>query len=124
MLNCAANTSQVYSSCIPTFEYVPAIPLVFHLPCSTLCLGTDTVRTPAFLKEMGSLVVQRENIAGSGVCIYVTEHPSMHHPLETHYQPQLSHQGSTMVTYYVHPITSPSQVPRQPRNASVYYVSK
>jgi hypothetical protein len=55
----------------------------------------------------------------------VTEHPSMHHPLETHYEPQLSYQGSTVVTYYyVHPITSPSQVPRQPGNGSGYYVSK
>jgi hypothetical protein len=57
--------------------------------------------------------------------MYVTEHPSMHHPLETHYEPQLSYQGSTVVTYYyVHPITSPSQVPRQPGNGSGYYVSK
>jgi hypothetical protein len=48
----------------------------------------------------------------------------MHHPLETHYESQLSSQGSTVVTYYVHPITSPSQVPRQPGNASGYYVCK
>jgi hypothetical protein len=55
--------------------------------------------------------------------MYVTEHPSMHHPLETHYEPQLSYQGSTMVTYYVHPITSPSQVHRHIGNHGMQVVT-
>jgi len=33
-------------------------------------------KDPAFLKEMGSLVVQRENIAGSGV--YVCDRAPIH----------------------------------------------